>query len=233
MQLSPKAREQALAVINQAHTTLNKPNDEQIQESRRAMGATLREIAEKENCECDFCPPYAFFGCVNFLEQQPNTWRISVLDDVAIEIIETVDATKLVTVALEIIADIEAVLGKTKTLAKVLTDTFTTFQSSCHPQFVSPNILMLLMSSDKSLKAHLTSADDLGRTRLSRAQMGYLVKALKQGHGLAAPLEISYSGATQHSTKESSSYLSLPSVLEPRKHPQATPISAINLVVKK
>ena len=69
LQFSPKAHEQALLLLNQAQAVLNGSNADQVEESRRAMGASLRQIAEKEDCECEFRPPNAHFGCVNFLEQ--------------------------------------------------------------------------------------------------------------------------------------------------------------------
>ncbi len=236
LRYSPKATDEALTLLVQslhlqsdAFVLELSQRQEIIQSSRKAMGETLRQAAEKEGCECEFRPPYAYFGCVRFFEQQPNTWRVSVLDDVAIQTIETVNAEILATVALEIIVGIEAVLTKAKAFAKVFESNYQLLHKATHFQFVSPNILMLLMTSDKSLKAHLTSSDDLTRTVVSRAQMAYLLKAFKQG----SDLEISFTGATQHSTKEPHLFLSLPSFLEPRKHPQPIPISAVSLVVKK
>ncbi len=236
LQHSPKATDEALTLLVQslnlqtdAFVSTQLQRQEIVQSSRRTMGETLREIAAKENCECEFRPPNAYFGCVNFLEQQPNTWRVSVLDDVVITTIETVNAEVLAITALEIIMGIEAILTKAKALAKIFESSYQLLHRATHFQFVSPNILMLLMTSDKLLKAHLTSTDDVTRTVITRAQMAYLLKAFKQGNDL----DISFTGATQHSTKEPHLYLSLPSFLEPRKHPQPTPISGIALAVKK
>ncbi len=194
---------------------------------RRTMGEILRRAAEKEGCDYDFHPPHGFFGCVNIFEKQPNTWQLSVLDDIPIATLETVSGDILANAALEIIHSIEEILEKTKSLAKSFEIAYQVLQNPTQFKSVSPNLLMLLLSSDKSLKAHLVSSSDDFRTSLSRVQMGYLLKAFKQGHGLDIPLEISFSGATQYSTKSPHLHLSIPSLINPRKHPQATPISTV------
>jgi hypothetical protein len=240
LQFSPNTTNEALNLVAQslslpigAFSVYQEKQQEIIQKSRREMGETLRKISEKEKCSSEFRPPNAFFGCVNFSERKPNTWDISVLDDIPLTTVETVDAKILADIALEIIVGIESALEKTKVFAKNLENTYRLLQESTHFQVISANILMLFLSSDKNLKSHLISAEDTSRTSISRAQMAYLLKALKQGHKLDKPLEISFTGATQHSMKEPYLYLSLPSFLDPRKHPQPTPISAVILVVKK
>jgi hypothetical protein len=197
--------------------------------TRRSMGEILRRIATEKNCEVEFRPPHGNFGCVRFFEQQPNTWRLSVLDDVPITIIETVNGEILANAAIEIILSIENVIAKAKAYAKPLETAYRTLQISTQFQFASPNILMLLLVSDKSLKAHLTSTTETPRNILSRAQMGYLLKAIKQEN----LLEISFRGATQHTAKEPHLHLSVPSILSPQKNPQSSPIFAVTIEVSK
>lgn len=233
---SPALSKEVYALLKQ---TLDLPSDvfairqTQLEETavntRRSTGEILRRIATEKGCDVEFRPPHGHFGCVRFSEQQPNTWRVSVLDDVPITIIETVNGEVLANAAMEIIVSIESVIAKAKTYAKPLETAYRTLQASTQFQFASPNILMLLLVSDKSLKAHLTSTIEISRDILTRAQMGYLLKTIKQEN----LLEISFRGATQHTAKESHLYLSVPSLLNPRKQPQSMPISAISIEEKK
>ena len=142
---SPALSKEVFALLKQ---TLDLPSDvfairqTQLEETavntRRSMGEILRRIATEKDCEVEFRPPHGNFGCVRFFEQQPNTWRLSVLDDVPITIIETVNGEMLANAAVEIILSIENVIAKAKTYAKPLETAYRTLQTSTQFQFASP-----------------------------------------------------------------------------------------------
>ncbi len=199
---------------------------------RLGLGKKLRELAEHEKCFFEYRPPRVTFGCVELYEERPGLWSLTVLDTVTIRKIEATSADEMAKAALNIIEEIESALLQTQEVAKTLSAALQWLNEAYAERTDHPiNLVRLLCTYGKDLRRQLGTVNNSPKIVISREAFGFVLARFKRlgfekNEGYP---ELSYRGATQHVTKNSDRYVSVPKDDNPRRASQHSAVVAINL----
>lgn len=199
---------------------------------RLNLGKKLRELADREQCFFEYCPPRVTFGCVEMHEERPGLWNLTVLDTVTVRKIEATSADELATAALKIIGGIENALVQVQEVAKALSAALQWVNDAYAERTDHPiNLVRLLCTYGKDLRRQLGTGNNSPKIVISREAFGYVLARIKRlgFEKNGGYPELSYRGATQHVTKDPARYVSVPKDDNPRRASQHSAVVAINL----